>query len=62
MKFKVKKTSDEIWDDTIKHDDVEISSIEELIAFVKIHGRIIISESIWKDGEYEIEIYDDYRE
>jgi ATP-dependent Lon protease len=39
-----------------------ISSIEELIAFVKKHGRIIISESIWKDGEYEIEIYDDYRE
>jgi len=42
----------------------EINTLEELIEFMKKENGIIISETCgyYKGIEYEIEIYDDYRE
>lgn len=36
---------------------VEINTLEELLGFINLHGRIVLSTL-----EREIEIYDDYRE
>lgn len=41
---------------------VEINTIEELMAFCKKYGDIIISEQSCEMKFNEIEIYDDYRE
>ncbi len=39
---------------------VEIGSLEELIAFIRRHGRIVLTPV--EQGPDHIEIYDDYRE
>lgn len=63
MKFAVTRTSDY---DYVKK--VEINTLEELIAFFKENGDIIISRNYDKDilkisdCDYAIEIYDYYRE
>jgi len=41
---------------------IEINDIEELIKLIKKEGRIILGSSQCKECEYEIEIYDSYRE
>jgi hypothetical protein len=40
---------------------IDLSSIEELIAFMNRHGSIILDREM-DDETYGIEIYDDYRE
>lgn len=41
---------------------IEINSLEELIAFRKKYGEIILTASRYPEIDNEIEIYDDYRE
>lgn len=41
---------------------VKISNLEELIAFYEKYGDLIISENWDNKEEFQIEIYDDYRE
>lgn len=41
---------------------IEINSLEELIAFRKKYGEIILTASVLPEIDNEIEIYDDYRE
>ena len=71
MKFKITRTSNwgysspceeakEIIDGKLKIYKIEIKDLEDLCSFVKHYGPIIIEES--DDSEFEIEIYDDYRE
>lgn len=60
MKFKVKRTST-----SQPEPDVEISTAEELIEFVKKNGCIIITPPEKADDinfEWTLEIYDDWRE
>ena len=57
MKFRVTKTSD--WD---YKETKEISSLEELMEFVKKNGSIIISTGISTGDMPNMEIYDDWRE
>lgn len=48
-----------------KKDDnwyIKINTLEELLAFYKEYGDLIISENLDNKEEMQIEIYDDYRE
>lgn len=40
----------------------EINTLEELLAFIKKNGQIVIGKSYQNKKYLEIEIYDDYRE
>ena len=42
--------------------EIEITNLRQLIGIIKKYGEIIISSSNVKGYEYEIEIYDGYRE
>lgn len=57
MKFKLKRTSD-LWSQ--EPGEIELNSLEELIALQQKMGELIIG--ITDSGEAMIEIYDDYRE
>ena len=41
---------------------IELNSLEDLMAFYKKHGNIVLEDSSYKDVAAHIEIYDDYRE
>ena len=41
---------------------IKINTLEELIAFEKKYGHLIISENWDNEKEMQIEIYDSYRE
>ena len=41
---------------------IEINSLEELIAFRKKYGELVLTASVLPEIDNEIEIYDDYRE
>lgn len=41
---------------------IEINSLEELIAFRKKYGELVLTASVIPEIDNEIEIYDDYRE
>ena len=41
---------------------IEINTLEELIAFRKKYGELVLTFSRIPEIDYEIEIYDDYRE
>lgn len=59
MKFKVTHTCDFMWD----REPVEISTLEELLAFVKnAKHNVIIQEPRSEDDMWELEIYDGWRE
>ena len=57
MKFKVKKTSD--WNYS---ENVDISTLEELMEFADDNGQLIISPHNPITKQPSIEIYDDWRE
>lgn len=58
MKFKVSKTSDWQW-----KDEVSLGSLKALLEFVEASGgEVIIHKASSGDKEWELEIYDDYRE
>ncbi|MCU6204632.1 hypothetical protein [Enterobacter cloacae] len=49
--------------DHTRKDEIEINSLEELLDFIKEHGRIIIEQmDSTYDGQQELMIYDDYVE
>lgn len=74
MKFIVSRTS--VWDSNIapceeaKREEfedgpdwtIEINSLEELIAFRKKYGELVLTASVIPEIDNEIEIYDSYRE
>jgi len=41
---------------------IEINTLEELLKFLNKYGRIVICGSNYRQTQYEIEIYDTYRE
>lgn len=42
--------------------EVEIESLNDILSLFKKYGDIIIEESIYSEYDFEIEIYDAYRE
>lgn len=74
MKFIVSRTS--VWNKDIapceeaKREEfedgpdwtIEINSLEELIAFSKKYGELVLTRAVIPEIDNEIEIYDDYRE
>ena len=62
MKLKLRRASNEPMSTIIK--EVEINTIEDLIALEKDEGNPIILTEYWtdSDGEYSLLVYDDYLE
>lgn len=63
MRFIVGKSSDWNYKET-----VEINSLEELVDFIRVHGRTIVDKEQVVEGDslsselWELEIYDGWRE
>lgn len=62
MKLKLRRASNSPMNEIIK--EVEINTIEDLIALEKKEEHPIIFGSFWddEDGEYSLLVYDDYIE
>ena len=62
MKLKLRRASNSPMNEVIK--EVEINTIEDLIALEKKEEHPIILGSFWgdEDGEYSLLVYDDYIE
>lgn len=62
MKLKLRRASNEPMSTIVK--EVEINTIEDLIALEKDEGNPIILTEYWCDqeGEYSLLVYDDYIE
>jgi hypothetical protein len=62
MKLKLRRASNEPMSTIVK--EVEINTIEDLIALEKDEGNPIILTEYWTDqeGEYSLLVYDDYIE
>ena len=62
MKLKLRRASNSPMNEVIK--EVEINTIEDLIALEKKEEHPIILSSFWsdEDGEYSLLVYDDYIE
>lgn len=41
---------------------VDINTLEELIVFIQKYGDIVMTTSLYSENEFEIEIYDTWRE
>lgn len=41
---------------------IEIKSLEDLISFIEKYGGLVVQKTNINENDYELEIYDDYRE